>query len=487
METRPSSRTALPVHLAAIFAGKIDGRTENVRYRQQQFHRLHKAIITSLTEIKEALVRDSGHQHHEVQAELHQALREITTHYRSLNLEEAIGKEYRVAHGQDNRDGRRGVGIVYIIPGGHNLFYSLVACISAAVAAGNCIVVELPRTTLQLPELLRRVLSNALDRDTFTFTEERPDATVLQDMFVVCQDQSNSTELGSQLALVSPNGLRTVAVVDRTAQVEVAAQELGLARFLFRGQSPYAPDLVLVNEFCVEQFLEALLKYAAKGLGLGRCDDVPAVPRRGKTPSQLDRLSAEEGTQVVVSGSDWGIAIVHDRHSTLLSTKINERLLLIHTVTSLDDAINFCNSTSTLAATYTFSAPAAAKYVSESIDAHLSWINHIPYDMLVGPVLPAQYPLNTETRYTVEMFEVPRPQIISPTASTMTSASILKRKGIDAQIEERIQAPLPALQQRPGHRVGFFEQGLISGGLVALTPLAGFVLLGAYRVFSTRK
>jgi hypothetical protein len=43
----------------------------------------------------------------------------------------------------------------------------------------------------------------------------------------------------------------------------------------------------------------------------------------------------------------------------------------------------------TLNATYTFAAPAAAKYVSESIDAGVAWINHVPYDMLgkTGPLI----------------------------------------------------------------------------------------------------
>jgi len=36
----------------------------------------------------------------------------------------------------------------------------------------------------------------------------------------------------------------------------------------------------------------------------------------------------------------------------------------------------------TLNATYTFAAPAAAKYVSESIDAGIAWINQFPHDML---------------------------------------------------------------------------------------------------------
>lgn len=38
--------------------------------------------------------------------------------------------------------------------------------------------------------------------------------------------------------------------------------------------------------------------------------------------------------------------------------------------------------TGTLAATYVFAAPSSAKYLSESIDAYVSWINHVPENML---------------------------------------------------------------------------------------------------------
>lgn len=34
------------------------------------------------------------------------------------------------------------------------------------------------------------------------------------------------------------------------------------------------------------------------------------------------------------------------------------------------------------AAAYTFAAPTAAKYISESIDAQVSFINQVPYDVL---------------------------------------------------------------------------------------------------------
>lgn len=39
-------------------------------------------------------------------------------------------------------------------------------------------------------------------------------------------------------------------------------------------------------------------------------------------------------------------------------------------------------STETLAATYAFAAPSSAKYLTQFIDAHISWVNHAPSHML---------------------------------------------------------------------------------------------------------
>jgi acyl-CoA reductase-like NAD-dependent aldehyde dehydrogenase len=132
-------------------------------------------------------------------------------------------------------------------------------------------------------------------------------------MFVVPQESIDGGRQRNHYVFTSLSGLRTVAFVDRTTQVEHAAEDLALARFLFRGQSPYAPDLVLVNEFCVQPFLKALMKHAAQGLGLGQYSDAPPVHRRSKKASQLDRLSTEKGTQVVASGSEWVIAWIYYR------------------------------------------------------------------------------------------------------------------------------------------------------------------------------
>jgi hypothetical protein len=80
-----------------------------------------------------------------------------------------------------------------------------------------------------------------------------------------------------------------------------------------------------------------------------------------------------------------------------LKKKIDEKVLLVHPVTSLDDAIDInlyvwipppgkapANKTSNedLAAVYAFAAPASAKYLTQFIDADISWVNHVPSHML---------------------------------------------------------------------------------------------------------
>jgi acyl-CoA reductase-like NAD-dependent aldehyde dehydrogenase len=63
-----------------------------------------------------------------------------------------------------------------------------------------------------------------------------------------------------------PSKSRVVAVVDRTADFSQAAKHLIRARFSFKGESPYAPDVVLVNEFCMKDFCNAALQEASRWL-----------------------------------------------------------------------------------------------------------------------------------------------------------------------------------------------------------------------------
>lgn len=82
---------------------------------------------------------------------------------------------------------------------------------------------------------------------------------------------------------------QTVAIVDRTSQVDEAAAVIARARFSRMGSSPYAPDIVLVNEFVLDKFTAGLLQHLPSSMT--KEDNSPSPSTSGKHR----RLQSKEG------------------------------------------------------------------------------------------------------------------------------------------------------------------------------------------------
>lgn len=80
----------------------------------------------------------------------------------------------------------------------------------------------------------------------------------------------------------------------------MAARTIIAARFGFGGTSPYAPDLVLVNEFVKKDFFEACSKYAS--LSFAKEERKPGKDRN--EPSRKAIREAEDKRQVSSFGSE---------------------------------------------------------------------------------------------------------------------------------------------------------------------------------------
>lgn len=100
---------------------------------------------------------------------------------------------------------------------------------------------------------------------------------------------------------------------------------------------------------------------------------------------------------------------------------------------------------------------------------------------LVQPHHPTPY--NASTRYRTCSFRLPRPQLIAPAASAYTAHTILENTNAakaDTLWREAL-SPLPPTKQRQGFKIGFFEQGIITGRLLTLASLVATVsTLGYY-------
>ena len=107
-------------------------------------------------------------------------------------------------------------------------------------------------------------------------------------------------------------------MVDRTAHVNEAAQAVVRARFSRRGTSPYAPDVVLVNEFVLEEFLACLLQHispymAHENGSIGNPSKQKQYRPFAEGQRILDAAEKSEDMRVVVRGSNVNIISVQSR------------------------------------------------------------------------------------------------------------------------------------------------------------------------------
>ena len=110
--------------------------------------------------------------------------------------------------------------------------------------------------------------------------------------------------------LISPSESRAIGVVDRSSNLKSAASALVTARFSFGGHSPYAPDLVLVNEFVIDEFSDLVVQQAARMFLKNVSTTKPGEKRRKALSEEELR---EEGTTVVMSGDNGTILNVNRR------------------------------------------------------------------------------------------------------------------------------------------------------------------------------
>jgi acyl-CoA reductase-like NAD-dependent aldehyde dehydrogenase len=128
--------------IAALRAAVADERLQNVRYRQDQLRKLHANLASLATQFVDALVEENGSQSQDAEHEVAQALTSCKAQFDTLNFEQSVADEYRVSRGLDFEHNRIALGIVHITPSHFTPFFTTVASLSAALAAGNCTLIK---------------------------------------------------------------------------------------------------------------------------------------------------------------------------------------------------------------------------------------------------------------------------------------------------------------------------------------------------------
>lgn len=454
-----------------IQSSVVDGIALTPRFRERNLAALHRTLESARAEVV-AAIRQEGTTSEEALFQFLLTLSAINTFHGTVDPQSCQKVEYQVARSQDYPDQRRAYGYAYIVPAEADAFYSTIVAVTAALSAGNCVLVERHTERSGLSRTVEKLLTSGLSTEVFSYVSEDPFDTDFQYRYRIVLRGSLSPSPGANLKSTSMDG-QVIAIVDRGADMRSAARDCVHARFAFGGRSAYAPDIVLVNDFCVKEFTSAVGEAALQYLTGYRVNDKTSRPADSSREASMVLAKALEHGTVLVSGDAGKVVLLGEQDDTLLSLKVDSPALLILPVTSVDDAIDWINRSQLgLAATYIYSTPKFAKYVSQFVQTSLSLINHIPPELLVGPCTPPGFATTIHPRYTPQMFSVASPAFIEQpiklqdlTLAIWPGNTKQKSKGL----EDLIDAKLTPVKEPFGPVVGFFEQGFLLGASLILT------------------
>lgn len=264
------------------------------------------------------------------------------------------------------------VGTVLVIAPWNYPIQLLLVPAAGAIAAGNGVVMKPSEVSAATSRLLAELCSRYLDTDAVALVEGGvPETTTLLEQkwdhifytgngtvgrIVMAAAARNLTPVTLELGGKSP------VIVDRTANLRVAARRMAWGKWLNAGQTCIAPDYVLVDETVRARFIDEVQKAVTEFYGT----DPHASADYGRIVSQrhFDRLAGMLGSGTIAIGGD---AIADDRYisptvlvdvdmdSQMMDEEIFGPLLPVIPVSSVDEAVTFVNSRPHPLALYVFS------------------------------------------------------------------------------------------------------------------------------------
>lgn len=148
-----------------------------------------------------------------------------------------------------------------------------------------------------------------MDPDTFFVSSTSIEVTQVD---LLVDQASESSEPGTK-TLSSSVQNRSIAVVDRTADLKTAARAITKARMPPTSSSCYSPDLVLVNEFAVAAFVMACLEFALE-------DSQWASPASSK-----DAIDSDFKAQLRIAESEGKAKLYHTESKNITIVELNDR------------------------------------------------------------------------------------------------------------------------------------------------------------------
>ncbi|MDF2531047.1 MAG: aldehyde dehydrogenase [Clostridia bacterium] len=249
------------------------GETKSVDFRLKQLDILLKAIKRYEKEIQEALYKDLHKPEFEAYAT------EIGFLYDSIKY-----FKKNIANWAKPRSVKTPIyypmakSIIYKEPYGTVLiigpfnypFQLVIEPLLGAIAAGNCAVLKPSEYTPNITAVIKKVIEESFDKSYIRVLEGEREATstIINAPFdyifftgSVGVGKVVMEAAGRNLVPVTLElGGKSPCIVDRSADIDAAAQRIAWGKFLNTGQTCVAPDYVMAHKDIKQQFIQALIQ-----------------------------------------------------------------------------------------------------------------------------------------------------------------------------------------------------------------------------------
>ncbi|MBC7903165.1 MAG: aldehyde dehydrogenase family protein [Gemmatimonadaceae bacterium] len=281
------------------------GATRSIQFRKDHLKNLRAALYKYEKPLYEALMKDLGKNAEESWVtEIGFVISEISSTLKSL-------KEWmapvRVSTNLVNLPSssfimQEPLGVVLIIAPWNYPVNLLLAPLVGAIAAGNCVVLKPSEYAAHTAEVLRTLITETFHPD-FIILAEGDGAEVVPSLISNFRFDhifyTGSTAVGKIIYQLAAKDLvpvtlelggKSPCIVEKDANISVAAKRIAVTKYSNAGQMCVAPDYLLVHESVKEEFIIELRKSITKFFG----EDASASYSYGRIINEklFDRLTA---------------------------------------------------------------------------------------------------------------------------------------------------------------------------------------------------
>lgn len=296
----------------AFFAS---GKTKEYAFRREALRRLRKSILQNQDLIERALKQDLHKSSFEsYMTEVGMTLSELT--YVEKHLHRWIKKKYVKTNVEQFHASSFMVsepyGVVLVMSPWNYPFMLCIEPLIAAIAAGNCCILKpsayAPTVSKVIHKIIREVFPVGFvavveggRAENKELLEQRFDyifftGGVKVGKLVMKKAAKHLTPVTLELGGKSP------CIVDKTANLSVAAKRLVFGKYLNSGQTCVAPDYLLVQEEVKEEFLTYVKKYIHKMFGEDALKN-PDYPKMINEKHFQRVLGLIEGEEIIEGGN----------------------------------------------------------------------------------------------------------------------------------------------------------------------------------------